>query len=112
MSELEKFQVKILGIGKAATDVQAEDHNDAVLRVVSAFAKRVGESPHMMAFRLDKMADVKGPTGPWVSINVLSCCPPPEEVDKVADKTDLDFVDEIGQAMAEVDNADDTSFSR
>lgn len=75
MTQKDKFQVRIPVLGKAAQTVEAEDHSDAVWRVVEDLGRRIGEPPHITAGRLDRLANVKGPTGPAVDLVVMDCVP-------------------------------------
>lgn len=98
MSENVKFKVKILAIGKADITVEAEDATAAVRSVVTDFARRGGESAHMMARRLDKEATVTFPSGAKAQINVIESCPAPAD-DEIASPDTLS--DEIRDGIVQ-----------
>lgn len=75
MKEHPTWKVKILTLGKTAVEVKAEDAVAAVNAVVTDLAKRVGERVDIMARRLDRTAEVKGETGPAMTISVTEACP-------------------------------------
>lgn len=90
----DKFQVKILTIGKAATEIEAENAEDAVRQVVEDYGKRAGEPAHMMARRLDKMAEVKQGKGAPRYINIIEVClEPPKGME-------AELADEIAEVLA------------
>lgn len=90
----DKYQVRILSTGKAATEVEADDAREAVGKVVTDFARRAGESAHMMARRLDKVAEVRVGKGAPMFINIIETCPEP------AKGMEADLADEIAQVLA------------
>lgn len=77
--EKSEWRVRMPILGKAHITVEAETPEEAVHAVVLDHAKRAGEPVHIMARRLDKIAEVKGETGPARLINVVDCCPAPEK---------------------------------
>lgn len=90
MSDSPKWKVKIPTLGKTPTEVEAETPLEAVNVLVSGLAKRVGERVDIMARRLDRMAEVKGETGPAVMISLEEACP-----------RLTSFEEEISEGMAE-----------
>lgn len=90
----DKFQVRILAIGKAATEVEADDAEDAVRKVVEDFGKRAGEPAHMMAHRLDKLAEVKQGKGAPRFVNIIEVCPEPPK------GMEAELADEIAEVLA------------
>lgn len=96
MSEKLTWKVRMATLGKAPIEVEAEDATAAVNAVVTAYARRAGDTVESMARRLDKIAEVWTGKGAPMRISVLAACPP----EPVATSLETEVAEGIAEALA------------